>query len=111
MIGVEERRARLGLRHHLATAARTGAVEAARDLVGLHATDPSTVYLAARARMAVPEVAAVERALYDDRTLVRILGMRRTMFVEPVELMPVVQAACTQAIAVQERRRLVDLVG
>jgi hypothetical protein len=110
-IGVEERRARLGLRHHLAATARTGAVEAARGLVGLHATDPGTVYLAARARMAEPEVAAVEQALYEDRALVRMLGMRRTMFVEPVELMPVVHAACTQAIAVQERRRLVEMIG
>jgi hypothetical protein len=109
-IGIEERRARLGLRHHLAANARAGVVEVARDLAGLHATDPATVFLAARARMAVPEVAAVERALYDDRALVRILGMRRTMFVVPVELMPVVQAACTQAIAVQERRRLLELV-
>jgi hypothetical protein len=72
-IGVEERRARLGLRHHLAAAARAGVVEAARDLVGLHGTDPASVYLAARARMAVPEVAAVDRALYEDRELVRIL--------------------------------------
>jgi Winged helix DNA-binding domain len=110
-IGVEERRARLGLRHHLAATARAGVVEVARDLVGLHATDPATVYLAARARMAVPEVAAVDRALYDDRELVRILGMRRTMFVVPVELMPVVQAACTDAIAVQQRRLLLDMIG
>jgi hypothetical protein len=110
-IGVEERRARLGLRHHLAATARAGVVEVARDLVGLHGTDPATVHLAARARMAVPEVGAVERALYEDRALVRILGMRRTMFVEPVELMPVIQAACTDAIAVQQRRLLVDLVS
>jgi DNA glycosylase AlkZ-like len=110
-IGVEERRARLGLRHHLAAAARAGVVEVARDLAGLHGTDPASVYLAARARMAVPEVAAVDRALYEDRALVRILGMRRTMFVVPVELMPVVQAACTDAIAVQQRRLLHDMVG
>ena len=110
-IGVEERRARLGLRHHLAAAARGGVIDAARDLVGLHATDPATVYLAARARMRDPEAAAVERALYDDRSLVRILGMRRTMFVEPVELMPVVQAACTDAIAVQQRKLLVTMVA
>jgi hypothetical protein len=109
--GVEERRARLGWRHHLAATARAGVVEVARDLVGLHGTDPATVYLAARARMADPDPAAVERALYDDRELVRILGMRRTMFVEPVELMPVIQAACTDAIAVQQRRLLVDMVG
>jgi hypothetical protein len=110
-IGVEERRARLGLRHHLAATARGGVVEAARDLVGLHATDPATVHLAARARMRDPEAAAVERALYDDRSLVRILGMRRTMFVEPVELMPVVQAACTDAIAVQQRKLLLTMVA
>ena len=108
---IEERRARLGVRHHLAASARTGVVEVARDLVGLHGTDPATVHLAARSRMAVPEVSAVERALYEDRALVRMLGMRRTMFVEPVELMPVVQAACTDAIAVQQRRLLVDLVA
>ena len=107
----EERRARLGVRHHLAAGARTGAVEAARDLVGLHGTDPATVFLSARARMADPRPEAVEQALYDDRTLVRILGMRRTMFVLPVELMAVVQAACTDAIAVQQRRLLVDMVG
>ena len=110
-IGVQERRARLGLRHHLAGTARAGVVEVARDLVGLHATDPATVYLAARARTLDPGVAGVEQALYEDRALVRILGMRRTMFVEPVELMGVVQAACTDAIAVQQRRLLVDLVG
>ena len=108
---IEERRARLGVRHHLAATARTGAVEAARDLVGLHGTDPATVFLAARARMADPRAEALEQALYDDRTLVRILGMRRTMFVLPVELMPVVQAACTDAIAVQQRRLLVDMVA
>ena len=110
-IGIEERRARLSLRHHLAGTARAGVVEVARDLVGLHATDPASVYLAARARTLDPGVAAVEQALYEDRALVRILGMRRTMFVEPVELMGVVQAACTDAIATQQRRLLADLVG
>jgi hypothetical protein len=110
-IGVDERRARLGLRHHLAGAARAGVVEVARDLVGLHATDPATVYLAARARALDPGVAALQDALYEERRLVRILGMRRTMFIEPVELMGVVQAACTDAIAAQQRRLLFDLIG
>jgi hypothetical protein len=107
-IGVAERRARLGLRHHLAPAARAAdPVTVAADLVGLHATDPSTVHLAAAARLADPEVAAVERALYDERSLVRMLGMRRTMFVEPDHLAPVVHAACTLAIGANLRRQLV----
>lgn len=106
-IGIEERRARLGIRHHLAAPVDT-AVAAADSVVALHGTDAATVYLSATARMRAPSLRAMDRALYDDRALVRILGMRRTIFVLPVPLAPVVQAACTDAIAARERRRLVD---
>jgi hypothetical protein len=110
-IGVLERRARLGLRHHLAPAARAASVvEVAERLVGLHGTDPASVFLAAAARMRQPEVGAIERAMYDERVLLRMLGMRRTMFVVPVELAPVVQAACTQAIAAAQRSLLLRLL-
>jgi hypothetical protein len=111
-IGVEERRARLAWRHHLATETRGGDVAAvARDLVGLHATDPASVFLAVAARTRpVAEATAVQRALYEDRTLLRMLGMRRTMFVVPTELAPVVQAAATRAVAAQQRRRYVQLL-
>src|SRR5437763_3049728 len=111
-IGVEERRARLARRHHLAAASRAADVAAvAGDLVGLHATDPASIYLAAAARMKKPSIAAVEAALYDDRTLVRMLGMRRTLFVEPLELVPVVQAAASRAIARRQRDRLLGLLA
>src|SRR5262245_38186161 len=106
-LDVEERRARLGICHHLAGNPATGPVEAARDLVALHATDPATVHLSAAARMREPDVAAVEGALYEDRALIRMLGMRRTMFVVPDELAAAIQACCTDAIAVRERTRLV----
>ena len=100
----DQRRARLGRRHHLAREAKAASVvEVARDLVGLHATDPSTVYLSAAARTKTPSLAAMEAALYDDRTLVRVLGMRRTLFVEPVELVPVVYASSTGAVAARNR--------
>jgi Winged helix DNA-binding domain len=110
-IGVGERRARLAGRHRLAPgSSAVSPVEAASSVVGLHGTDPSSVYLAAWARMPAAEPATIERALYEDRQLVRILGMRRTMFVVPLDVAPVVQAACTRAIAVQERRRTVQLL-
>jgi hypothetical protein len=105
----DERRARLGLRHRLAPSSRTDdVVRLTDDLVALHATDASTVHLSAALRMESPTTAALDAALYDDRTLLRMLGMRRTMFVVTDELAPIVQAACTDAIAVVERRRLVQ---
>jgi hypothetical protein len=104
----DRRRARLALRHHLAPSARARDVAAlAGDLAGLHATDPATVVLAARGRLESPDLHAIEHALYVERSVVRILGMRRTMFVVPLELAPVVQAACTRALIPGERKRFV----
>jgi hypothetical protein len=108
----DQRRARLAVRHHLAPAARvTDPVAAARGVVCLHATDPATVFLSAWARLASPSVAAVERALYDDRALLRMLAMRRTLWVTPVEDAPVLQAAAAHAVAQRERRRNEALVA
>lgn len=107
-IGVEERRARLGVRHRLAGEARADAVADVADaVVALHSTDPASVYLSAAARLREPDAAAIERALYEERCLVRILGMRRTIFVVPRDLVAVVHAACTRTIAAEQRRLLV----
>jgi hypothetical protein len=106
---VEERRARLARRHFLASKARDP-VELADGLVGLHATDPVTVYLSARARLKNFSVAGLERALYDERGLLRMIGMRRTLFVVPLDLAAVVKAACTDAIAEAQRRRYAKLI-
>ncbi|WP_433160624.1 winged helix DNA-binding domain-containing protein [Kribbella sp. CA-247076] len=107
-IGVEERRTRIGRRHRLGPAVQAAdPVEAATAMVALHATDPATVHLSVAARVPGSEVAGTERALYDDRTLIRMLGMRRTVFVVPTSFAPVVQAACTDDIAVKQRKLLV----
>ncbi|GHF28298.1 hypothetical protein GCM10017786_72980 [Amycolatopsis deserti] len=104
-LGNHQRRARLVVRHHLAAPA-DGPEQVAESLVALHATDPATVHLSVLARSAA-STTDVERALYDDRTLVRMLGMRRTMFVVPRGLVPVVQAACADDIAIRERKQLI----
>ncbi|HEV2754580.1 MAG TPA: winged helix DNA-binding domain-containing protein [Actinomycetota bacterium] len=105
-VTVGERRARLVRRHHLG---RDGldVVAVAGDLAGLHSSDAASVYLSARARVRGFEVADLETALYVDRTLVRVLGMRRTMFVVPVDLAPIVHGACTRALARRERARTI----
>ncbi|WP_026162706.1 winged helix DNA-binding domain-containing protein [Kribbella catacumbae] len=107
-ISVGERRARLGRRHRLVRGAEAAdPVEAARSMVVLHATDPATVHLSIAARVPGSEVAGTERALYDERTLIRMLGMRRTVFVVPTSFAPVIQAACTDDIALKQRKLLV----
>jgi hypothetical protein len=109
-IGVAERRARLALGQRLAVSARAvSPEEVAASLVALHGTDPATVYLAVGARLAdagkaVPEV---ERALYEDRTLVRMHGMRHTVFVFPTGLAAVVHASTGLAIAAKARAGLI----
>jgi hypothetical protein len=110
-ISDRERRGRLAIRHHLTPCTKaTDVVVLAEQLVGLHSTDPASVFLAAAARLKKPDVESVERALYEDRTLVRTLCMRRTLFVLPVELVPVVQAAVTEALVPPQRKRTVRMI-
>ena len=78
--------------------------------MALHSTDPVTVFLSIHARANV-EPGDIERELYEERVLVRMLGMRRTLFVVPRELVPVVHAACTRTIAARERRRLEKMIS
>jgi hypothetical protein len=111
-IDAAERRARLATRHRLSPAHRAGSlVEVARDVVCLHATDPSTVYLSSWARLLEPTVEAVERPLYVDRELIRMLAMRRTLFVVAVDEAPVLQAAASLEVARTERSRNEQLVA
>ena len=111
-VGQQERRARLVTRHLLASGTKaTDPAAAARSVVALHATDPATVYLSVQARTTGVDVAAIESALYEERTLLRMLAMRRTMFVVPVEDAPILQKSSTDAIAVQQRKRYLQLIA
>jgi hypothetical protein len=105
---VAERRARLARRHRLAPAHRAGdALEATRSMVCLHGTDPATIYLSAWARLEAMTVADLEGALYEDRSLVKHLAMRRTLFVFPRETLSFAQAGASNRVAEAERRRLI----
>lgn len=100
-----ERRTRLALRHGLARGLPT--LEAATEgLTVLHGTEAATVHLALRARVPGVTVADVDRALYDDRTLVKQLAMRRTLFVFPRDLLPAAWGSASARVARQQRARL-----
>jgi hypothetical protein len=69
-------------RHHLGGDA--GSPEAVtRALIALHATDPASVYLSVLARSAGSTLADVSAAMYERRSLVRWMAMRRTLFLFP----------------------------
>ena len=74
-------------------------VEAAGSVVCLHATDPATVFLSARARVDGMAVANLERALYVNESLIKHLAMRRTLFVFPRPRLADAVAAASARVA------------
>jgi hypothetical protein len=111
-ITVAERRARLAVRHHVAPSQRVSTVlDATRGVVCLHASDPATVHSSVRARVTDATVELVDRALYEDREVVRMLAMRRTLFVVPVDEASMIHAAASLDVARRERRRTEQLVA
>jgi Winged helix DNA-binding domain len=104
----DERRARLAVRHALAPAYRVDSPEAAtRAMTVLHATDAATVYLSSWARVESLRIADVDGELYERRSLVRQLAMRRTLFVFPRDLLPAVWPSASARVAGIERARMV----
>lgn len=102
---VEERRNRLARRHFLCHAGSVSRVTA--GLVGLHATDPATPYLSLRARCRGFRTTDLDRVLYEKRSAVKHLAMRRTLWVVNSDDLPLVQSAASGQVADTERRRLV----
>ena len=82
----------------------------AADLGGLHSSDPAAVYLGAWSRVEDFRVAGLEHTLYEDRSLVRMLGMRRTMFVVTLDGAATMDAACTKALVDGQRRRQIKII-
>lgn len=108
----DERRARLAFRHRLLSRSRTDDLGVlADDLVALHSTDPATVFLSAMVRMAHPSIAAVEQALYVDRTLIRHHAMRRTLWVATPPVVHRMHATATSSLVEPERRRTAAMLA
>lgn len=106
-----QRRTRLGRRHRLAAEEHTDDVVAIADsLVALHSSDPVSVYLSATARMNMPDLAAVDAALYDDHSLIRHHAMRRTLWVMSPPVLAAAHAACTTALVPGEWKRSIRMV-
>lgn len=93
-------------RHHLAGDA-DGPEDVTRALFALHATDPGSVYLSVLARSDASTLADVAEAMYERRSLVRWMAMRRTLFVFARGDIPTVQAAVSTPLATTLRRRLI----
>jgi hypothetical protein len=72
----------------------------------LHATEAPSVYLSLFARVDGLTVDDVDRALYVERTLVKQLAMRRTLFVFPRDLLPAAWGSASARVADAQRARL-----
>ncbi len=108
----DERRARLALRHRLTPDRRTDDLpQLADDLVGLHSSDPVSVYLSAMARMGSPSIEAVDAALYEQRALIRHHAMRRTLWVATRGVVREMHGAATRKLVAPERRRTIGMLG
>jgi hypothetical protein len=101
------RRARIARRHGLADEHRhDDLLTATRAMTALHATEPSTPHLSLLARVDGLTVADVERALYDERSVVKVMGMRRTLFVVDRGLVASIAGSVGARVADTNARRL-----
>ena len=108
----DHRRARIARRHGLDPEHRYRSIaEATTAMTALHATEPSTPHLSLHARVRDVAVEDVEAALYDARSLVKPMAMRRTLFVVTRDLLPAVAGSAGRRVAEAERRRLAREAG
>ncbi|MHC9294763.1 winged helix DNA-binding domain-containing protein [Mycobacterium sp. LTG2003] len=103
---VAERRARLARRHFL-TAPADSIAGTAASLVGLHSTDPATPYLSLWARLPGFAVADLDTELYERRTVVKHLAMRRTLWMVHTHDLAAIQAGASDRVAGNELRKLI----
>jgi winged helix DNA-binding protein len=95
-------------RHALASQHRvTDAQAATRAMTVLHATEPATPYLSLFARIDSFTRADLDDAMFESRSLVKQLAMRRTLFVFSRDLLPAAVSGPSARVAQREAGRLV----
>ncbi|OBA71867.1 hypothetical protein A5641_09895 [Mycobacterium sp. 1554424.7] len=103
---VDERRNRLARRHFLSPGDTAPIARVIAGLLGLHATDPATPYLSLWARSPGFVTDDLDAQLYRKRSAVRHLAMRRTLWLVMSDDLTLIQAAASDRVADNERRRL-----
>ena len=101
-----ERRARLARRHFL-TAPADSITGTAAGLVGLHSTDPATPYLSLWARLPGFAIADLDTELYERRSVIKHLAMRRTLWMVRTGDLAAIQAGASDRVAGNELRKLI----
>lgn len=108
-ISNEQRRFRLARRHGLVVPFDSVS-DAADALVGLHSSDPATVYLQLWARTALTPT-DIDASLYERHEVRRVWAMRRTMFVATADVASDYWPSVGKAVAERERLRLNKMVA
>jgi hypothetical protein len=105
---IAERRARLAQRQFLAgDQAGVSIPDLTGRLIGWHATDPATPYLSLWARLPGFTVADLDAEIYQRRSLVKQLAMRRTLWLVRAPHLAMLQPGSSDRVADNERRRLI----
>lgn len=73
-------------------------VQIVEDICGLHSTELKTSYLSLFVRTNKFKKSDLEKELYEEKSLGRIRGMRRTLFIETLKWIPIIYAATCNLI-------------
>ena len=104
---IDERRARLARRQFLYPGRTDDLVAITGAVIGWHATDPATPYLSLWSRVPGFATADLDGELYEKRSLVKQLAMRRTLWLVDAAHLPMLQPAAADRVADTEERRLI----
>ena len=80
------------------------------DLCGLHSTDLKTSYLSLLARTKKFKKSDLEKELYENKSIGRVRGMRRTLFIQTKAMIPIIHAA-TFGIIEESFEKYMDVRG